>query len=361
MTVVQFPDYRRDNPYQQLLANALRARGIATVFPEGYRRILPFSRTLLATPGADVLHLHWLTPYLKGSSYPAKLIYSAKLWFDCQLVKVRGARLIWTVHNLVSHDTRIPKLEIWLSRHLARLADHLIVHSEGARSEVVRAFRVPEAKVSVIPHGSFTGVYGPPVLRSEARARLGLDQDRPVFLFFGMIKPYKGVENLLQVWKQAPHIHRRACLVIAGDARDPELAAAIQHSADQAPNVHLHMRFVPDKEVPVFFGAADFVILPFTRSLTSGTAILARGYRRPVLASAVEGTMGGLDADGSEFFNAEDRGALTDALGGALERSKNKQDQVEVSLNLDDWDDIAAQHEALYIGQGPNGRTQLMR
>jgi glycosyltransferase involved in cell wall biosynthesis len=188
--------------------------------------------------------------------------------------------------------------------------------------------------------------------RLEARVRLGLDLEVPVFLFFGMIRPYKGVTDLLEVWNAAPELHKNALLIIAGDARDPALTATIRGLAEQAPNVQLHMRFIADEEVPLFFGAADWLVLPFARSLTSGSAMLAQAYGRPVVASNVEGLQPDVAGRPEEVFEANDREALRGALARACKRTAaSRQDACETVDNKDyrrDWAEIADQHAAAY-------------
>jgi glycosyltransferase involved in cell wall biosynthesis len=324
MKVAQFPDYRKDNPYQQLLADALIKLGVEVTFPQGYRRGLPFSRALARPHRVDVLHLHWLTPYLRGNSYPGKVAYSLKLLLDLQLVKARGVSLVWTVHNLVSHETTTPKLEIWLSRRLAALADALIVHSEHAKAAVIDHFIVSADKIKIIPHGDFADAYGEKVPRSEARRRLAMDPQLPIFLFFGMIRPYKGVEQLLKIWKQTPSVHQRALLVIAGEAREPGLANSISILTIGNPNVHLHMRYVSDIEVPLFFGAADYAVLPFTKSLTSGTVALAHTFSVPIIAPRLEATYATELENGECLYDSNDPDGLAKALKNALSTMKER-------------------------------------
>jgi glycosyltransferase involved in cell wall biosynthesis len=356
MKVAQFPDYRKDNPYQQLLANALAKLGVEVSFPQGYRRGLPFSRALTGAYRVDVLHLHWLTPYLKGKSYPTKAAYALKLLLDLRLAKARGVRLVWTIHNLVSHETTTPKLEIWLSRRLAALADGLIVHSEGAMAAVTKQFKVCAEKIAIIPHGDFADAYGKKMPRAEARQRLGLDQQIPVFLFFGMIRPYKGVESLLKVWKQTYLLHQRGVLIIAGDARDPVLAQSVSLAAADIPNVHLHMRFIPDDEVPVFFSAADYAVFPFTKSLTSGSFALARTYSVPVVAAKTEGAVADGANAGSFFFELNNTHALVSAMKSALEFFSSCQSAPRDAPSdcKWDWTRIACLHQEVYRDRHPN-------
>jgi hypothetical protein len=100
------PDFRADNPYQRLLADALGSLGVSTEFPRGYRRGLPLTRGAGSWP--EILHLHWLTAYLRARSGVWRAGYAAKLLLDLQLLRLRGVRLVWTVHNLVEHEERRP-------------------------------------------------------------------------------------------------------------------------------------------------------------------------------------------------------------------------------------------------------------
>lgn len=357
MKVAQFPDYRKDNPYQQLLADALDELGVEVVFTRGYRRALPFSRALAAEPEISVLHLHWLTPYLRGESYLAKMIYAIKLLLDLWLVKARGVKLAWTVHNMVTHETKTPKLEVWLSRKLAALTDSLIVHSKGAKDAVVEQFKVRPSKIAIIPHGDFGDAYGEKVPQAQARKQLGLDPQVPVFLFFGMIRPYKGVQQLLQAWRENPPLHQNAALVIAGDARDPEMAESVSAAASGNPNVYLCMQFIPDDDVPVFFGAADCMVLPFTQSLTSGSLALAKTYSLPVVAALTEGTTTAGSKVASYHYEANDARGLASAMKAMLQDlSSGRSAPGEALLDGErGWTSIARLHHDVYHAGLPLG------
>jgi glycosyltransferase involved in cell wall biosynthesis len=278
------PDYRWDNPYQALLAKALEDLGVTVSFPRGYRRVFPLRRMLGQDgPHPDVLHLHWLAPYLKGRNAATKAVYAVKFVLDLLLVRRAGVRLVWTVHNLVEHEQMHPKIEVWCRSRLARLADAIIVHSDQARDLVAESYDAQAAKISVIPHGHYRDAYGPPIPSAEARAKLGLPQEGLVFLFFGMIRPYKGVLKLLSSWAGTPELHERHTLVIAGEAQDPEYMEMVRCSATKMRNVHVRLERVPDLEVPDYFSAADVVVAPFDQILTSGSILLAHSYSRLVL------------------------------------------------------------------------------
>ena len=221
------PDYRADNPYQQLLADALCRLGVSTEFPSGYRRVLPLTRAA-GKPLPNVLHLHWASAYLRADSAIWRAAYAAKLVADLHLLRLRGVRIVWTVHNLAAHEERTPALDLWVYRRLARLADVLVVHDPAARAAVSQAYCVAPDKLRVVPHGHLRDAYGPPTPQSAARARLNLPADGRVLLFFGMLRPYKGVSELLAAWRLLADDHPDGHLLVAGLAADARYAAALR-------------------------------------------------------------------------------------------------------------------------------------
>ncbi len=232
----------------------------------------------------NVLHLHWLGPYLKGQTWAVKAVYAAKLLVDLFCVRQQGIRIVWTVHNKVSHDTDVPELELWVRRGVARLADRLIVHDEATRREVAKTYRIPAAKIHVIPHGHYRDVYGDSVPKAEAREALDVPQMGRVFLNFGMLRPYKGIETLLDVWPVYQRDHPADTLLIAGKPVDPEYGQALKSQVQSCPNTILEDRFIPDEDVHLYFSAADAVILPFRQITTSGSMLLAMSYDAPIIA-----------------------------------------------------------------------------
>jgi len=284
MHILMIPDYRPDNPYQHLLAQGLLGQNGQVEFPEGYRRGLPITRACLDHAPVDVLHLHWLGPYLKGQTWAVKAVYAAKLLMDLFCVRQQGIRVVWTVHNKVSHDTNVPELQRWIRRGVARLADRLIVHDEATRREVSGTYRIPTEKTYVIPHGHYRDVYGDSVPKAVAREALDVPQTGQLFLNFGMLRPYKGIETLLDVWPAYQRDHPADTLLIAGKPVDPEYGQALQSQVQSCPNAILEDRFIPDEDVHLYFSAADVVVLPFQQITTSGSMLLAMAYDAPIIA-----------------------------------------------------------------------------
>jgi glycosyltransferase involved in cell wall biosynthesis len=283
--VLTMPDFRTANPYQVLLSEALHNEGVQLVFSEKRPGKFPLVRTWLATkPRPPILHLHWIIPYLRGSTIATQFLYAAMLLTDVLLLRLAGVRIVWTVHNLLMHESRWPQLELQTRALLARLCHRLIVHSNAAANAVSRAYHVPSAKISVIQIGS----YPPPAVytgsKSEARRKLGFPADTRLYVALGHLRPYKGIEELLTVWREN-FIDAEAFLAIAGQA-SPDHAEKLRRLADGIPNVHLVSTYIPDDDVAAYLAAADVAIAPFRRVLTSSSVVQYLCAGLPVIAPA---------------------------------------------------------------------------
>ncbi len=226
MHILMAPDYRAGNPYQDLLARSLNEAGAVVQFPVGYRRGLPLYRALRdMSPRPDVLHLHWSEAYLKGNNALTRGLYAEKFLLDLRLARRLTGRLVWTVHNRVAHESKHPQWELGVARRTAAVSDRLIVHSEANRAEISEAYRVSPDKFAVIPMGHYRDVYRPPVGMAKARQELGLPTAGRVILHLGMLRPYKGIEQLLETWSQREPDLAEALLLIVGNPRDEEYRA----------------------------------------------------------------------------------------------------------------------------------------
>jgi glycosyltransferase involved in cell wall biosynthesis len=202
-------------------------------------------------------------------------------------------RVTLTVHNVNAgiRDLTDTSLNRFTLRIQYRLADHIFVHTERMKAELVHDFGVREALVSVIPFGINNAVPHTNMTSEEARQRLGVAIGEKTLLFFGTIAPYKGLEYLVDAF------HRVATrgnyrLIIAGRPRAG--SEAYWSAVQQAINRHGHadriiqkIEFVPDEETELYFKAADAVILPYTEIFQSGVLFLGYSFGLPVIAADV--------------------------------------------------------------------------
>jgi glycosyltransferase involved in cell wall biosynthesis len=191
-----------------------------------------------------------------------------------------GGHYIWTVHNDAPHDGLQPEVHAWLVREMSGRAEVKHLHSQAAARHLIETRGLDPRRVVVTPHGNYLGFHTPwPGTQAAARQRHGLPQGlvqgRRILLLFGRLGAYKGAQDLIDCL-QHPDL-AGLCLVIAGkqiDRIDP----------GGTDRVVVLDGFIGDAEVPALFAAADAVVAPYRRTLTSGTAVLALSLGRPVIA-----------------------------------------------------------------------------
>ncbi len=187
--------------------------------------------------------------------------------------------------NVVPHERRI--LDTPLTRYALAPIDRFVTLSSSVRDDLL-AFR-PNAKVTVSPHPLYDQ-FGDGVPMAEARVKLGIDRDRPVLLFFGFVRGYKGLDVLLEampaVRERVPNVQ----LLVVGefyDSPDPYHAQVEKHDLQN------HVRFVNDyvanDQVAPWFSAANVVVLPYRHATQSGIVPVAYHLERPVICSHVGG------------------------------------------------------------------------
>ncbi|WP_420349455.1 glycosyltransferase family 4 protein [Pelagibius sp.] len=326
------PNWGKANPYQTLLAAALARQGYAATLCDYPKARLPLLRLLRQHPDTGVLHLHWITPWIKPhfwTTNPLKRL--AKLFLlslDLRLCRLLGVRTVWTIHNLVSHESEDSAWELRLRRAIARQVDVCLVHSRSAVGVLEQSYGVPlAAKTRVVPHASYVGQY--PSAEPEAvtlvRHELGLDEGDFVYLFLGAIRRYKGIDRLIEAFSALPA--RNARLAIVGSVLDPRMEDWLRAKVAGDDRIALRVGYVPDEALPVYLELASVVVLPFAQTLTSGSALLAMSFGKPLILP-----------DAARVYDFPgDRGALYFAeggLAGALEAARHADLAAMADFNL---------------------------
>ncbi|WP_082222425.1 glycosyltransferase [Halorubrum halophilum] len=354
MDVLMLPFFS-DNPYQELLAEGIRGEDIEVTTQEDPLPFTPFIHRIIFG-NVDVLHIHWTHPYfLFGSRdniyrIPGIRIVAllAAFWFTVQ-VRVAGRfcdRVVWTVHNKHNHEQRFLRIDRWVSRQLGQAVDVVQAWDENTAQEVSDTFEIPRSSIECIPHGNYIPVYDDTDAPSveEARQELGLQDFDRVFLYFGIIRPYKNVPGLLKAFSK---IDSNTCLLIAGNPMNAEVKRNIQELAVDDPRVRLDLRYIPDKEVPKFFTACDAAIFPYKDIFNSGSVVLAMSFGRTFLAPA----------KGSIQTIAPDENLLYNDLESGLRRLQQKsrrdlqiigESNLKAAKDNHDWDKISRQTVELY-------------
>ncbi len=255
---------------------------------------------------------------------------------------------IGLIHNAIPHERRPGDrpLGAWFLR---RCAGCVVLSAEVERD--LRTLGV-EAPIRRIHHPIYDH-FGEPMPRDEARRRLGLDPDRPLLLFFGYVRAYKGLDLLIDALDRLRARHPALQLVVAGEFYEDERAYREQIARlGLESRVHLRAGYVPDGDVPLLFSACDAVVQPYRTATQSGVAQVAYHFGRPMVLTDVGGLSEIVPHDEAGLVVAPgDVGALASALErlyepGTLERLERG---VVTRRTLFSWERLAEAIEDLTI------------
>lgn len=349
MKVVFLPDYSYANPYQRELANALSKFGVDVKMSRGID-VLPLFKALSHWNRVDIFHFHWLHPFLCSRFYIIAVIKGLFFISYVFMIKSFGKKVVWTVHNLMHHEANHPRLEAYFRKTFAHLSDGLIVHCEAVIEQLRQTFCLPQHsinKIHVLHHGNYIGAYENVSGKENSRNRLGIKNEDIVFLYFGMIRPYKGIFRLIEGFEQLKLPDSR--LLIVGRPQNTDAQTAIEKRSQHDPRIMLDLRYIPDNEIQYYFNAADVVVLPYEQILTSGTLILALSYAKAVIAPRLGCVPDVLDERGGVLYAPEDDRGVLKAMKTIINADIDKMGAYnhKVAEQLD-WDEIGKLSRDLY-------------
>jgi glycosyltransferase involved in cell wall biosynthesis len=328
---------------------------------------------------ADVVHFQWLTvQYLDGLLLSKRRLDGPMLPRRLPRARVRARApksvermsshgggsatrvrppLVLTAHDVLPREPRPGQLAA--QRRLYDRFDAVVVHSAHGRDRLTGELGVDPARVHVIPHGvlshlaeerSDADASGDRIDRAQllpfqsAPQLLPFPTDKPVVLCFGLMRPYKGIDVLLEAWRGIDD----AELWIAGMPRmDISPLRAIA-----PPNVHFVPRFITDDELPAYFRRADLVVLPYREIDQSGVLFTALAFAKPLLLTDVGGFPEVAATGAAHTVPAGDPDALRLALRELLDDPDTLATMAERARAAAEgrysWDSIARETLALY-------------
>ena len=303
------PDYRSFNPFQSMMNAALGPRIEAV--PVSAKRV---TASLRDADAGSVFHLHWTAPVLQWSTDHADAERALAEFIDAlDRFQARGGKLIWSIHNALPHDSKFQDLDLDLARLLAERADRIHVLSARTPELVANLYPLDPDRTVLIEHSSYLGQYPDEMSRGDARAALGLDLDVKVIVALGGIRPYKGLDRLLDAFEAIADDDTR--LLIAGQPRAGDFADQLRLRCEANPHVIAHFARVPDDELQLWLNAADVAALPYLDILNSGGYWLATTFGVPVVAPRA-GTLAQFDGEPHlRLFEPGSQQSLEQTLG----------------------------------------------
>jgi len=225
----------------------------------------------------DIIHFQWLPfPAVDG-------------FFLRRFSKI--CPLVLTVHDTEPfHGAPSSRLQLMGLVPAFKRFDHYIVHTQYSKKALVSQLGLLEERISIIPHGVFTYYRG--LVNDLAKScRISQLAGKKRILFFGVLKPYKGVDILLEAFSHLPQpMAKETILQIVGY---PKMAVkplkALAHRLNIGDRVLWDLRFVEEVDVAAYFSQADVVVLPYRRIDQSGVLMTALAFGKPIVASRVGG------------------------------------------------------------------------
>lgn len=277
----------------------------------------------------------WRTAREIAELRPALVVFHwwTAFWAPCfmvmiKLLKRRGIRVALIGHNLADHDAG--GLKAAISRRVLDMADAYLVHS----SEHMDILKQEQPGKSVVFHP--IPVYGHyPAARGTLAKRGRLE-----LLFFGFIRPYKGLDILLEAIRTLAD--KDVYLTVVGEHWG-DSKGIVEETAD-SPNIELHLRYISDAEAAEYFDRADFVVLPYTAATPSAVASVAFHYNTPIIASRVKGlTDVVIVGDTGILIAPGDPNALASTISAASRaQSMNLAEGVARYKQTHNWESLSA-------------------
>jgi glycosyltransferase involved in cell wall biosynthesis len=227
-----------------------------------YRRYV--ARSAAPGEGPDVAHYQWLT-------FPR---------LDTHLLPSLRPQVM-TAHYIL--PPLASRRQVASARRVFGRMDAVVAHSEHSAARLRDEVGLDSARVRVIPHGAFDYLTQLPEEKPLPAELEGAEA--PVILSFGLLRPYKGTEQLLEAFAE---LEGAAELWIVGNPRMD--VGPLRRLAERAPGrVRFVTRFVEEAEIPALFRRADLVVLPYLDAEHSGVLYTGLAFGKPLLLSAVGG------------------------------------------------------------------------
>ncbi|RFA08331.1 hypothetical protein B7R54_03145 [Subtercola boreus] len=288
----------------------------------------------------DVFHMHWPEYLLRGSSFPTRM--AKRVAFAALLVRLRLKRIpvVRTAHNLEAHELG------------SRVERALVRWNYRWTTTVIRlnpTTAVPSGKNAVtILHGHYRDRFSDYTVPVPIRGRL---------LYFGLIRPYKGVTNLEEAFRSLPA--GGETLRVVGKPSSSALETAVVDAASGDPRISHWLEFVPDEDLVREIGEAQLVVLPYDEMHNSGSILVALSVGRPVLVPRSSANEALAEEVGSEWVVMYDGALTTDTLRTGLDFVEQDRPLVAVpDLRNRDWKTVGDAHYLTYVDSLALARRQ---
>jgi len=349
------PDYRYGAHYQSPLVKALNQEGIKIIFPEKINKfplLFPIFRSVLSSKAKN-LHMHWIDSFsgFRSKNTLVSLLRSFLFIIDIFFIKyILKTKIIWTLHNKYTHECFHVYVERIIRNFFSSKVDAMVCHCNQAKKEIQSEFGIPQDKIYVIPIGNYIDGYQNEISKENALKDLNLKSEDFIYLSFGAIRPYKGIDKLINCFKTIGKSENVKLLIIGKPVND-QIKTDIIKSSKAFENIKLQFEYIHDDDVQIYFNASDIVVFSFQKILGSAGILLAMSFGKPIIAPRLGCIIDVLDEKGAFLYNPRENNGLLMALRNAMENKDKFEEMGQYNLELArlyEWKKIGTETKKVY-------------
>jgi glycosyltransferase involved in cell wall biosynthesis len=277
---------------------------------------------------ADAVAIQWWTTF-----------WAVPFAFICNQLSKSNRQPVYIIHNVVPHEAT--KFDRWLARLALRPAKGFLAQTDRQKERLVEL--VPKAKVNVCAFPNYAPFIAASRTKNESCKLLNLPEGKTILLFFGLVRPYKGLSLLLEALSLLRNKGIICYLVIAGEFwQDLEKYEQTVTHLGLSDQVFIDNRYIPNEIVPDYFNAADALVAPYLDGTQSAVVAVGLGYGIPMIISekAAEGIHKN-DRESVMITPTGDAPALAMAIQEFIKNPSKYQIQTRYARR--DWEDLVAE------------------
>ena len=297
--------------------------------------------------------MHWIDRYsgFRSKNILISLLKSFLFVIDIFLIKsILKTKIIWTLHNKYSHECFHDSVERITRKLFSYKVEAIICHCNQAKKEIQAEFGIPQNKIHVISIGNDIGGYKNEISKEKALKNLNLKRTDFVYLNFGAIRPYKGIDKLVNCFKTIGK-NENVKLMIIGKPVNNQIKTDIITSSKDVENIKLQFEFIHDDDVQIYFNASDIVVFSFQKILGSAGILLAMSFGKPIIAPRLGCIIDVLDEKGAFLYDPRENKGLLMALREAMENKDKLEEMGRHNLKLArlyEWKKIGTETKKVY-------------
>jgi len=264
------------------------------------------------------------------------------------LLRRQKVPVLFIIHNVMPHEAR--PWDKWLARLALKQAQRFLVMTEREQERLLSL--LPQAQTIKLPHPVYDMFAGQKIPQAQARKNLGLEPDGPVLLFFGIIRPYKGLRVALEALGKLRQHGQKVSLLVAGEFWEPVSEyTRLAQDLGVLEQIKINNRYIPDEEIGQYFSAADLFIAPYVGGTQSGAVKMALGFGLPAVVSRAvfSKELENYPASRISWVEAGNAQALAEAIAQGLEAAKQTPAQIIGEPATDEWEKLAAEIKSIRI------------